>query len=1000
MLSQRSPWWLYTLAALFLFDFGLQIYCVYQEPEDFGIRGKVVGKRLIVDSLAPASPAERAGLRAGDRILTVDDQPVQGDSYLRVIAAEQTAEKKYRIEIEREGRQFEVQIPIELAKLSLNPTSGAPSWEIANFIQLALAIFIAFSKPGNLIARLAAATLATYALDNGLYRGFAPFSSHLPWLLNAVFMAAYGAHNLDGPLALSFAALFPRRLFRVRWIWWVIWLPPICLALMLSYYTFLMVYHPAQAFGTLREWVYLRQRDLYFAFPLVALGVFVANYLRLTDANDKRRLRVLLLGVGGCIIPIAAWFLSTTLAPASRLAALTNSKGYQLWQDLMMALFPGCVAYAVLRHRLFDIRVVIRQSLRYALARRILVSAVPALASILAIDLMLHRAQTVAQIFLARGWIYGALAGAALLAHSRRQQWLLELDRCFFRERYDAQRLLREVVEEVGKARSFQRVAPSVVSKIETALHPQFAALMVRDPGQTNFRTLTAVPAGEAPAPLSAESKLMTLLRVLGKPMDLSLAESGWLKQQLPHEETDFLRQARIDMLIPIAVSPETTEALLVLGAKRSEEPYAREDQDLLMAIAASLALLIDKTVTAPTPVSPEPAISSAPAGALVYAAKRGYKPVRAVENLEECPQCGTCYDSGTGQCATDGAGLIAAHMPRVLAGRYRLDRRRGRGGMGEVYEAEDAALARRVAVKVIRQDLLASADAAGRFRREARAAAGFTHPNVVIIHDFGVEAGSLAFLVMELLHGVDLRGVLRLERKLPPRRIVQILLGVAAAVEAAHRRQLVHRDLKPENIFLVQPDVESQRSVTPQASSVGAALWEVKTQVRDMVSDENPDPKSEAEGRWAADLRQPHPPPAESGYSFEIVKILDFGLAKFIPTGAEITVDTGTGQMVGTPRYMSPDQLRGGPVEPAWDLWALAVVAYEMLTGSPPFPGRTVAECHSAILDGRFTPISTHLPEGPARWQEFFARCFARDPKRRAGTARALHNELEQILT
>jgi len=115
---------------------------------------------------------------------------------------------------------------------------------------------------------------------------------------------------------------------------------------------------------------------------------------------------------------------------------------------------------------------------------------------------------------------------------------------------------------------------------------------------------------------LIAESKLVSLMRVLGKPLDISSAESSRLSQQLPHEETDFVRQARIELLIPIAMSLERKEALLALGQKRSDEPYSQEDQNLLVAIAASVALLLERPTAAPMRVS---------------------------NAFEECPQCGEC---------------------------------------------------------------------------------------------------------------------------------------------------------------------------------------------------------------------------------------------------------------------------------------------------------------------------------------------------------------------
>jgi len=357
---------------------------------------------------------------------------------------------------------------------------------------------------------------------------------------------------------------------------------------------------------------------------------------------------------------------------------------------------------------------------------------------------------------------------------------------------------------------------------------------------------------------------------------------------------------------------------------KRSEEPYSREDQDLLAAVAASLALLLEK----PTPVA-----------------------AAASSRFEECPQCGTCYDTGSGQCAKEGTRLNPVAVPRLLSGRYRLERRLGRGGMGAVYEALDTALDRRVAVKLIRDDLVGKAEAAERFRREARTAASFTHPHVVTVHDFGVAAGTHPFLVMELLSGVTLREELQQRKRLTAARTLETLRGVCDALEAAHHRQLVHRDLKPENIFLARNEMG------------------------------------------------------------EVTKVLDFGLAKFLtallpasvlmqaPT-AGATVESAPGRLVGTLLYMSPEQLQGKPVELSWDLWALAVVAYEMLTGNHPFARPTTLEWQTATLAGSLTPVSKYLSDAPGSWQQFFVRALALDPRERPASARMFLSELEQALS
>jgi eukaryotic-like serine/threonine-protein kinase len=171
--------------------------------------------------------------------------------------------------------------------------------------------------------------------------------------------------------------------------------------------------------------------------------------------------------------------------------------------------------------------------------------------------------------------------------------------------------------------------------------------------------------------------------------------------------------------------------------------------------------------------------------------------------------------------------------------------------------------------------------------------------------------------------------------------RTLSILQHICAALEAAHRRQLIHRDLKPENIFLV------------------------------------------------------------TGESAETAKVLDFGIAKFIPTvNQQRTVDTAPGAVLGTVRYMPPEQWRGGDASPAWDLWALAVVTYEMLTGAYPFEGRSPVDWFGNGLVARFTPMVTHLPEAPQHWQTLFASAFAHEPAQRPQSVEILLSELQAALS
>jgi hypothetical protein len=207
-----------------------------------------------------------------------------------------------------------------------------------------------------------------------------------------------------------------------------------------------------------------------------ALFVLGVQYRRLEDVNERRRLRILFAG----LLLSGVGFFAIVFLSQFFLSWLNNA----VYTALFLLYFcgPVALAYAVLRHRVFDLGVILRRGLQYALARRLLVSAVPALAAVFLTDLLLHADQPILAVFRARGWVYALLAALAVVAYAQRQKWLDALDRRFFREHYDARRLLREVVEEIHLAKTFEQEAPRVVTRIEAALHPEFAALLVREP--------------------------------------------------------------------------------------------------------------------------------------------------------------------------------------------------------------------------------------------------------------------------------------------------------------------------------------------------------------------------------------------------------------------------------------------------------------------------------------------------------------------------------------
>jgi serine/threonine-protein kinase len=263
------------------------------------------------------------------------------------------------------------------------------------------------------------------------------------------------------------------------------------------------------------------------------------------------------------------------------------------------------------------------------------------------------------------------------------------------------------------------------------------------------------------------------------------------------------------------------------------------------------------------------------------------------------------------------------------IAGRYRLIEPIGEGGMGRVFRAEHLTLGSDVAIKLLRPTDEAGDVRRRRFVREARTAAALRGAHVVQILDHGVTEGT-PFIVMELLRGDSLRARLTRDGHLSPAELGRVLVHVARALSRAHARGVVHRDLKPENVFLV--DEEGMPSV----------------------------------------------------------KVLDFGVAKVQEKWAEASRVTASGAILGTPSYMSPEQLRGRNVDAAADLWSLATIAFECLCGRQPFEGDSLADLIVNISTGPI-PSPSSFAEVPDGFDDWFARGVHRQPRERFGSAREL---------
>ncbi|MSR05937.1 MAG: serine/threonine protein kinase [Gemmatimonadetes bacterium] len=300
---------------------------------------------------------------------------------------------------------------------------------------------------------------------------------------------------------------------------------------------------------------------------------------------------------------------------------------------------------------------------------------------------------------------------------------------------------------------------------------------------------------------------------------------------------------------------------------------------------------------------------------------------------MKVCSTCGKQWPDEQKFCPNDGSALRSAGgsadlVGSVIAGNYHIQKKLGEGGMGAVYLGEHVKMGRKSAIKVMTQSMAHDPDAIARFNREATNASRINHPNVCAIYDFGETPDGLIYLAMEFIEGGSLSSVIE-EGAMAPARAARILEQAGDALSAAHDLGIVHRDLKPDNIMITK------------------------------------------------------------GKDGDVVKVVDFGIAKAMG-GEEGQKVTKTGLVVGTPEYMSPEQLSGDTLDGRSDIYSLALVFYRMLTGTLPFLADSAQETMIKRLTDDPLPLNEAMPGAnfPARLQAVMDRALTRMPADRYTSA------------
>jgi hypothetical protein len=857
----------------------------------------------------PAGPA--AGiLEPGDRLVGLNGIPPFGGGGLRVHRRDLSAGDTYRLAIDRQGNRLETTLTVAEGP---NDLPSRLAYFFVSLVWCVVGLFIGFARPEHPVARLAFGAAVTTGLG---------------YLLTAVLRTPGLTHPLHVVLGFHFFSRFPTgRPVTGLWRWllilaYVVAAVPMALAWSLQTTLLARGVPGAAELVSARESLFALRGPLplylFYASLVGMVTAAVRNYRALTDENERRRVQWVaygsILSLTPQIVLSVAEIIFGVPAAAARLG---------LAADLCSIGIPLVVAYAVVKHRVFDIKVVVRRGVRYLLARRALQLAVAVPAVALAYTVFSHRHLTIAALVTETS-AYLYWLGAAGLALRFRRSIASWLDRRFFREEYDRERFVLGLLEDVRKVESMSELSRLASDRLESALHPSSVHVWYREPGEL--------------AAASSSDPLLT-------PPDFPSGRRwlAWLEQHgtatppprgaeagLSRDDVRWFDRRGISLIVPMMDAGDRLVGALLLGGKKSEEPYSDADRRLLDAIAKQAAVVRENLRLR----------------ARVHDEVRGRHDVLArldgglPDLLKECPACGACFDGDAERCGHDGQSLrLSLPVARTIDGKYRLDRLVGKGGMGAVYEARDLRLDRSVAVKIMLSRAFGEQAALRRFRREARAAAHLDHPNIVAVHDYGALEGEGAYLVMELVRGRTLRDELDRLAPMAPGTAAEWFGPMLDGAAAAHAHGIVHRDLKPENVIGRRDDA-------------GALA----------------------------------------------VKILDLGLVKFRSGGG---LETGTmttdGLVMGTPAYMSPEQILGRDVDQRTDIFALAVMLAEALTGQRPFQGGTIPDLLLAQRQHAYRlPGSSQQARAVG---DLLRQCLAPDPRDRIASAATLRAGLIPLL-
>jgi sigma-B regulation protein RsbU (phosphoserine phosphatase) len=555
-------------------------------------------------------------------------------------------------------------------------------------------LILGLVKPEDRLTRRASLTLLAW-VSYTLYLSLEPAGLLFTFWERVVLLSINLIHPLQFALSYGFYYRFPASAPRGR-IWtWLGYLLYVWAGLLYvrRVWVGLGVLTTESAIGFLFDHPQLlRFRAASAALELTAVlgmcAVILRNYRLVREPDQRRRINWMIYGSIVGILPSILYMVFKLIFPATgRPASTEGTVRYFSFVigNFMTVAIPISVGYAVLKHRLFDVQIVIRRGLQYLFAKQVLriILALPLAALVLTI--IVKRDLPLTVILTSNPFLLVLIAAVGLSLKFRRQltQWI---DRRFFREAYSQEQILLNLIEKIKALDSMPELSRLVSKEVEAAMHPERVYVFYRGEERHDL-TLGYSSGGQShDLRITEESELLRLMQRQRDAQNFPLPPSSGL----PESETAWLTGLGVNLIVPMSGADGRMAGLLLLGEKKSEEPYTPNDRKLLQAITSQMAVVYEN-VWLKEHASREQKIKHE-----VLARFEDQQ----INLVKECPACGACYDSTSEVCANDQRELtLSLPVERIIDNKYRLDKLIGRGGMGAVYEATDLRLNRRIAI-------------------------------------------------------------------------------------------------------------------------------------------------------------------------------------------------------------------------------------------------------------------------------------------------------------